>query len=820
MASANIARLGVVLGLDTAEFTASIDKAISENRKLKNAITKDSNAAAAEIIRLKFATDDYGKALSQVDIVQREVSSGRFKSATSDIKDQLLQQAAALDKVRASTKGVSAGMNAFQQQSLMYQTTDFFTQIASGQSVMIAAIQQGGQLKDTMGGLGPMFKMLAGLITPFRVAMVGLGAAFAAVAFAAYKGREEFVRLRDDLRLTGNFAGLTQGKFDLLAQSISGNMTASIGDAKTVLSQLVASGNFTASTFASVGNAVLHFAKVSGLSADEAAKKLIPSLNGTASSAKSLNDQYHFLTMAQYLQIEALERQGKKQEAINLTADALKKSLSSTGVELGILEKAWKLVGQTASGAWNSMLNIGKPMTVEAKLAAYSAVMVGAMKSLEMRPNDINAKAQFDKASEMYKKLTDERDTAEKAATDKSESALKVSAEIEARNKAGGFAKEQSNIQLLEKIRLDTKLAGEKEFASEVGIIDLDANRAIDTAKAEFKKKQIDEVGYYTADNTRVLNAQIAQIEQDRLQKTNKFKTDLMLKEYADQQALIDEAFSYVIANDKKHMDARIASDAQSRLNVRDFEYDQARVSLQEKMIGATDRELKQAMLQLDLKRKLKELDEAPFLSQDQYDRDEANIRAKASMDSLMINAQDRLARIKEMTDSVFGNMASAIDNFVKTGKLNFKDFARSVIQDLIAIQLKAQAMQMMGIAMKGLGLAGGGLSASSTSMLGQMAAAGPVMGFADGGDPPVNQASWVGERGPELFVPKSAGTIIPNNVLGSMGGGGQTVNYNGPFIQSMSAIDTQSGLQFLAKNKQSVWSAYQSANRGIPMSR
>jgi hypothetical protein len=36
MASQNIARLGVVLGLDTAEFTASIDKAISENAKLKN----------------------------------------------------------------------------------------------------------------------------------------------------------------------------------------------------------------------------------------------------------------------------------------------------------------------------------------------------------------------------------------------------------------------------------------------------------------------------------------------------------------------------------------------------------------------------------------------------------------------------------------------------------------------------------------------------------------------------------------------------------------------------------------------------------------
>ena len=42
---------------------------------------------------------------------------------------------------------------------------------------------------------------------------------------------------------------------------------------------------------------------------------------------------------------------------------------------------------------------------------------------------------------------------------------------------------------------------------------------------------------------------------------------------------------------------------------------------------------------------------------------------------------------------------------------------------------------------------------------------------FANGGRPPVGRASLVGERGPELFVPNSAGTIIPNHELGGMGG-------------------------------------------------
>ena len=48
------------------------------------------------------------------------------------------------------------------------------------------------------------------------------------------------------------------------------------------------------------------------------------------------------------------------------------------------------------------------------------------------------------------------------------------------------------------------------------------------------------------------------------------------------------------------------------------------------------------------------------------------------------------------------------------------------------------------------------------------------LLGFANGGRPPVGRASLVGERGPELFVPRTAGTIIPNNAIG---GGGTTNN-------------------------------------------
>ena len=55
-------------------------------------------------------------------------------------------------------------------------------------------------------------------------------------------------------------------------------------------------------------------------------------------------------------------------------------------------------------------------------------------------------------------------------------------------------------------------------------------------------------------------------------------------------------------------------------------------------------------------------------------------------------------------------------------------------------------------------------------SMLGNMFSGtkiGGFLGFANGGRPPVGRPSVVGEKGPELFVPSSAGTIIPNSKLG-----------------------------------------------------
>jgi lambda family phage tail tape measure protein len=184
-------------------------------------------------------------------------------------------------------------------------------------------------------------------------------------------------------------------------------------------------------------------------------------------------------------------------------------------------------------------------------------------------------------------------------------------------------------------------------------------------------------------------------------------------------------------------------------------------------------------------------------------------------------NAMSAFKAGQQTFNVLMNSMENAIARFVQTGKLSFKDLARSIISDIIAIQMRAQISRLF----SALGSTGVPLTTGPNLVQQEL---GPsfnqylsgVQARAEGGPVFGGSPYVVGERGPELFVPRASGAIVPTNHLAAMMGGGQTVNYNGPVIQNMSAIDTQSGLEFLSRNKQAVWAANQSAQRSLPMSR
>ncbi len=157
--------------------------------------------------------------------------------------------------------------------------------------------------------------------------------------------------------------------------------------------------------------------------------------------------------------------------------------------------------------------------------------------------------------------------------------------------------------------------------------------------------------------------------------------------------------------------------------------------------------------------------------------------------------------------NSVMSNMETALRTFVETGKLSFKDFTGSIIKDLLYMEMRAQAAMFFRSIWGGL-----------KQTFGIKNPATDLQGFASGGY--VDRPAIVGENGAELFIPRTPGTIIPNGSWQQMMGGGGGLTVNGNYIANMSAIDTQSATQFLASNKQTIWAAYQSANRMVPISR
>ena len=128
---------------------------------------------------------------------------------------------------------------------------------------------------------------------------------------------------------------------------------------------------------------------------------------------------------------------------------------------------------------------------------------------------------------------------------------------------------------------------------------------------------------------------------------------------------------------------------------------------------------------------------------------------------------QDETDKLKEKMMAVGEEIESSIKNNLRDAITGAKSFGEAMTNVLNRIRDKiidAQIDKLLG----GFGEAfGGGEKKGLGGALGGIL--GGVLGglFASGGQPPVNKISVVGERGPELFVPRSAGTIIPNNQLG-----------------------------------------------------
>ncbi|EMG2555061.1 phage tail length tape measure family protein [Klebsiella pneumoniae] len=332
---------------------AATDAGRKEAAAAREAAQAEAQAAATKeqfINRLREQAETMN--LTTAELLQYKAAQLGISAEAAPFIQKITDQNAAMSK-----GGISAGQYAQAMRYLPMQITDVVTSLASGMPVWMVAIQQGGQIKDSFGGIGNTFKALTTLITPARIAMGGLVGIVAAAGIAAVSAMNDQDEFNRSIQKTGNYAGVTSGELEQMAQQ-GGQLRGNYSQVRDILNGLVSSGRFTSETLTSVAQAATLMAELSDQSADEVVSSFLKMNDGVTSWAANTTQQYHFLDLETYQRIQSLEDQGRKEEAIEVASQAFKKAseerLRTMEQQLNRAARAWNNVKIAAAGAWES----------------------------------------------------------------------------------------------------------------------------------------------------------------------------------------------------------------------------------------------------------------------------------------------------------------------------------------------------------------------------------------------------------------------------------------------------------------------------------
>jgi phage-related minor tail protein len=201
------------------------------------------------------------------------------------------------------------------------------------------------------------------------LAILALIGVIGGLSVAAVKGAHDSAELQNALLATGDFAGKTEGQIRAMKVELAAATNTTVGSAREIMQGLVASGRFSATSIDTIGQAALLMAARTGQSEEQVVKHFDRMADGVTQWAFKTNEQYHFLSLAQYKHIKALEDQGKQQDAMRATGEALITHFQAQRSELGYIETALKNGKQLWSEWWDAAMNIGRPETLEERLA-------------------------------------------------------------------------------------------------------------------------------------------------------------------------------------------------------------------------------------------------------------------------------------------------------------------------------------------------------------------------------------------------------------------------------------------------------------------
>lgn len=371
------------IGTARIDITASAEGVEAAAAKAKRSISDLSKDAQIQYDRLTAAERRRVDALNrQVDTLgmtrAEQLAYNASLRTSGPLHDELvrkLKQQEAAQKAANSAMlagGLSAKEMDWAMRGVPAQITDIVTSLQGGQRPLTVFIQQGGQLKDMFGGVVPAAKALTssliGMVNPYTV----VAAAAAGLAFAYHQGSSELDEFNHHLTMTGGALGMSASQVSMLAVQMDRLSGITRGGAVRALTEVAASGKIAADQIGMVAEVALRSSQLLGRETADVVEEFAKLAGEPSKAAAELNEKYNFLTTSVYQQIRALEEQGRTQDAARLAADELGRvtteRLSEVERSLGSVEKAWRFVKDQAKGAWDAMLNVGRPDTLNDQL--------------------------------------------------------------------------------------------------------------------------------------------------------------------------------------------------------------------------------------------------------------------------------------------------------------------------------------------------------------------------------------------------------------------------------------------------------------------
>ena len=289
-----------------------------------------------------------------------------FSGTESDAKKTaaVVEQSMNRQALAAQKAGISVGQYKAAMRMLPAQFTDVATQLAGGQNPWLILLQQGGQVKDSFGGMIPMFRGLAGAITLPMVGITSLAVATGALAYAWYQGDSTLSNFNKTLVLSGNQAGLTADR--MLALSRSGQAAGlTFNQTSESLTALVNAGVRGGEQFEAISQSVARFSSASGVEVDKVAEAFGKLTTDPTSGLTAMARQFHNVTAEQIAYVAQLQRSGDGAGALQAANEAATKGFDDQTRKLkdnmGTLETWADKTAQAFKSMWDAVLDIGRP---------------------------------------------------------------------------------------------------------------------------------------------------------------------------------------------------------------------------------------------------------------------------------------------------------------------------------------------------------------------------------------------------------------------------------------------------------------------------